>query len=326
MKKMILATFLMLATTMYSQEYSKFTLEPSIGITQIQDVYSFSFANYNLGGRYMLNNKFGVRASATYTQSLENYYSANLQGIVNVGRVLNFEDFTKAYTILLGVGGDFTYLHKVHQPQIFRDNGNFHLTASIDNLYKLNKKIALKASLNIVTGINDIQESDLYTTNSYGINLGISYTLGNKDHIDWSVKDTEPIIIDSTKTIIEKPVINNYITKVNDSIYSQNEYVFFDNNKYEIKSTGLNAITKIVNYLKANPEHKITLIGFASNTANTTVDYDNSLSEKRAQTVFDKLIELGVSPDKITIQFKGKDLDKTNSSFDFARRVELIVK
>lgn len=326
MKKIFLITFLMLTTVIYSQEYSKITIEPSIGITQIQDLYSFSFANYTLGGRYMLNNKFGVRVSAAYTESLENYYSGNIQGIVNVGRVLNFDDFTKVYTILVGVGGDYTYLHKVHNPKIFRENSNFHLTASIDNLVKLNKKLALKASLNIVTGINDINQSDFYTTNSYGINLGVSYTIGDKDHIDWQVKDTDPIIIDSTKTIIEKPVINNYITKTEDCNCSQNEYVFFDNDKSKIKSTGLNAITKIVNYLKANPDKNVILIGYASNTKNTTADYDNALSEQRAQVIFDKLLELGIPANKITLQFHGKDLEKANTSFDFARRVELIVK
>lgn len=326
MKKLILITFLMLTTVLYSQEYSKLTIEPSIGITQIQDLYSFSFANYNLGGRYMFNNKFGARVSATYTESLENYYSANIQGIINVGRVLNFEDFTKAYTILVGVGGDYTYLHKVHNPKIFRENSNYHLTASIDNLVKLSNRVALKASLNIVTGINDINQSDFYTTNSFGINLGVSYTLGKKDHIDWQVKDTEPIIIDSTKTIIEKPVINNYITETADCNCSQNEYVFFDNDRSKIKPTGLNAITKIVNYLKSNPDKEVILIGYASNTKNTTADYDNALSEQRAQAVFDKLVELGVPAGKITLQFNGKDLDKPNTSFDFARRVELIVK
>ncbi|MDY7395075.1 OmpA family protein [Aureibaculum sp. 2210JD6-5] len=326
MKKLILTAFLMLSMSIYSQEYSRITIEPSIGITKIQDITSFRFANYNLGGRYMFNNKFGVRLAATYTDNIENYTSITFQGVANVGRMLNFEDFTDKYTILLGIGGDFTYLHKINNPKIFRPNTNFHLMASIDNLYKINKDVALKASLNVVTGINDIQQSDLYTTNSIGINLGISYTLGKKDHIDWYVKEIEPIVIDSTKTIIEKPVINNYITKESDCNCSQNEYVFFDNDKSEIKETGLNAIAKIVNYLKANAEKEVILIGYASNTANTTAKYDNSLSEKRAQTIFEKLMELGISAGRINLEFRGKDIDKKETSFDFARRVELLIR
>ncbi|MET2984150.1 OmpA family protein [Aureibaculum conchae] len=326
MKKLILTAFIMLSTFIYSQEYSKLSIEPSIGITKIQDITSFRFANYNLGGRYMFNNKFGARLSATYTNNIENYTSVDIQGVANVGRLLNFEDFTDKYTILFGMGGDFTYLHKISDPKIFRPNTNFHLMASIDNLYKINKAIALKASLKVVTGINDIQESDLYTTNSVGINLGVSYTIGNKDHIDWYVKKIEPIIIDSTKTIIEKPVINNYITKESDCNCSQNEYVFFDNDRAEIKETGLNAIAKIVNYLKANTEKEVSLIGYASNTNNTTADYDNMLSEKRAQVIFEKLMELGISAGRINLEFRGKDTDKVESSFDFARRVELLIR
>lgn len=326
MKKLILTAFLMLSMSIYSQEYSRLSIEPSIGITKIQDITAFKFANYDVGGRYMFNNKFGVRLAATYTDNIENYTSTSIQGIANVGRMLNFEDFTDRYTILLGMGGDFTYLHKINNPEIFRPNTNFHLMASIDNLYKINKVVALKASLKVVTGINDIQESDLYTTNSIGINFGISINLEKKEHIDWYVKKIEPIIIDSTKTIIEKPVINNYITKESDCNCSQNEFVFFDNNKSEIKETGLNAIAKIVNYLETNPEKEVSLIGYASNTNNTTIDYDNALSEKRAQVIFEKLMELGIASGRINLEFRGKDTDKVDTSFDFARRVELLIR
>lgn len=327
MKKVILISFLMLATTFYSQEYGRFTLEPSIGITKIQDITPYKFANYSLGARYMLNNKFGVRISGTYTNSIENYYSGNIQGVINVGRLLNFEEFTEVYTMLFGLGGDFTYLNKSSQPEIFRNHSNNHFTASIDNLYKVGKNVALKASLNIITGANsDSDNNDLVTTNVLGINFGISYSLGKKDPIDWIVKEMNQIIIDSTITIIEKPVINNYYTDKNTCDCSQNEYVFFDNDKAEIMSSGLNAITKIVNYMVANPLKEVTLIGHASNTDNTSVEYDNYLSKLRAEIVFQKLVELGVSEDKITVEFRGKDVIKENSSFDLARRVELVIK
>ena len=144
MKKTISIFLLMLATTLYSQEYSRITIEPSIGITKIQDITSYDFTNYNIGVRYMLNNKFGVRVTGTYTNSIENYFSANIQGVINVGRLLNFEDFTKRYSILLGVGGDYTYLNKSSLPEVFRNKSNNHLTASIDNLYKINTQTGLK--------------------------------------------------------------------------------------------------------------------------------------------------------------------------------------
>ncbi len=317
----------MLATTFYSQEYGRITIEPSIGITKIQDITPYRFANYNIGVRYMLNNKFGVRVSGTYTNNIENYYSGNIQGVINVGRLLNFEEFTDVYTLLFGLGGDFTYLDKSSQPEVFRNHANNHFTASIDNLYKVSKNVALKASLNIITGANsDSDNNDLVTTNVLGINFGISYSLGKKDPIDWVVKEINQIIIDSTITIIEKPVINNYYTEKSTCDCSQNEYVFFDNDKAEIKSSGLNAITKIVNYMNANPTKEVTLIGHASNTDNTSIEYDNYLSKLRAEIVFQKLIELGVSKDKITVEYRGKDANKESASFDLARRVELIIK
>ena len=158
-----------------------------------------------------------------------------------------------------------------------------------------------------------------------GINLGVSYALGENDHIDWYVEEKETIVIDITKTIIEKPVVNNYITEKINCNCSRNEYIFFDNDKSEIKKTGLNAMIKIANYMIVNPTKEVTLIGYASNTDNTTDDYDINLSKLRALEVFEKLVQLGVSEDKITIKFKGKDAKKESSSFDLARRVELII-
>ena len=327
MKKLILLIFLTLTLSVYSQDFGRVTLEPSFGLTKIQDITPYKFANYNLGARYMFNNKFGVRVTAGYTNNVENYYSGNIQGVINVGRLLNFEEFTDVYTILFGFGGDFTYLNKNTQAEIFRNYSNNHFTASIDNLYKINNNVALKASLNIVTGANsDSDNNDLVTTNILGINFGFSYSLGKKEPIDWYVEEIQPIIIDSTKTIIEKPIINNYITEKISSDYIQNEYVFFDNDKSEIKASGLNAITKIVNYLLVDPTKEITLIGYASNTDNTTTEYDDNLSKLRAMVVFKKLVELGISEDKLTIKFKGKDADKESTSFDLARRVELIIQ
>ena len=50
------------------------------------------------------------------------------------------------------------------------------------------------------------------------------------------------------------------------------------------------------------------------------------LSEKRAQVIFEKLMELGISAGRINLEFRGKDTDKVESSFDFARRVELLIR
>lgn len=96
--------------------YNKWSIEVNGGVnhpsrTMTPGYYTptFNFFHADLGTRYMLNPKFGIKLDFGYDRFKENegsapfesnYIRTSLQGVVNVGRVLNFETWTNTLGLL----------------------------------------------------------------------------------------------------------------------------------------------------------------------------------------------------------------------------------
>ena len=82
-------------------------------------------------------------------------------------------------------------------------------------------------------------------------------------------------------------------------------------------------LKSIAEVSKNNPDAKITVTGYAdSKTGNAK--FNQTLSEKRAKTVADKLVELGVNRDNIITEAKGGVNDLKPYSYN--RRVIVSIK
>jgi outer membrane protein OmpA-like peptidoglycan-associated protein len=106
-------------------------------------------------------------------------------------------------------------------------------------------------------------------------------------------------------------------------IVASNASVFFNINKSRIASKkDLVNVKELAECAKANGQ-TVVVTGYAdSKTGSAT--YNQTLSEKRAQTVADELVKMGVSRDKIEVVGKGgvKDL----SPISYNRRVVVSLK
>ena len=87
------------------------------------------------------------------------------------------------------------------------------------------------------------------------------------------------------------------------------------------------ALRNFATSLKANPDTDIRIIGFTDNTGK--VDYNQTLSEKRAKSVYDYLMMQGVSSDRMV--YEGKGIHDPVASNDtpegrsLNRRVEIVI-
>ena len=77
--------------------------------------------------------------------------------------------------------------------------------------------------------------------------------------------------------------------------------IFFESDKYDLKPESAIELNKLVDFLKKNPSIKIEISGHTDNVGST--DYNIELSENRAKTVFDFLIEKNIDSDRL--QYKG---------------------
>ena len=325
-QKLLILIMSLTVTLLVAQEYSKSSIEVFGGLTKVRDITSVKPLNFDIGYRYMFNTKFGFKLDAGHT-ALHNtpikYFTSSFNGVVNIGRLLEFESFSKHYTIITGVGG--TYTHSTNNSLILHRDSNFHLSGFINNEFKLDKRTFLSIGLDVITGVNSRAytiDTPTATTSIINFNVGFTFALNSKgrEHADWYIKNELPI----KDTIYLQPTIQKEVKNINVTsvVDSKLEHVYFKNDSYVVDIQGLNAIKKIANNLTNN--QTIHLTGYASSPASN--EYNKTLSDNRCLAVRAKLISLGINTERIFITPYGEidTIDGLNE--DVARYVEIFIK
>ncbi|MGL1886051.1 MAG: OmpA family protein [Reichenbachiella sp.] len=80
--------------------------------------------------------------------------------------------------------------------------------------------------------------------------------------------------------------------------------IFFDYNEYTLKGESMSELRIVYYFLKKNPEVKVEIGGHTDSKGETA--YNMSLSEKRAQTVYDFLVSKGVRQSQLSFKGYGK--------------------
>ena len=103
--------------------------------------------------------------------------------------------------------------------------------------------------------------------------------------------------------------------------------VLFDFNKADLKSSGLVDINKLAQFLQENSDRKVIVEGYTDSSGSAA--YNQSLSERRANSVRMALVKMGVSPERIVAQGYGKEYpvadNTSNSGRAQNRRVEVTI-
>jgi len=88
--------------------------------------------------------------------------------------------------------------------------------------------------------------------------------------------------------------------------------IFFDFDKFDLKPESLVELNRLFDLLKKNAAMKIEIGGHTDNKG--TADYNQKLSESRAQSVYNFLVDHGI--DKSRLTYKGYGLTKPIDSND----------
>jgi OOP family OmpA-OmpF porin len=149
------AVFTLISLLANAQEYSPWSIDLGAGIHRMGSTISPGteaslLGQGNFGVRYMFNERFGIRLDLGYNSFTEsagnpfksNYYRASLEGVVNVGNILNFDSWTERFNILghAGLGGASL---NITEPA---DNGGDFMIAlgiGLTPQYKISERIAL---------------------------------------------------------------------------------------------------------------------------------------------------------------------------------------
>jgi outer membrane protein OmpA-like peptidoglycan-associated protein len=103
--------------------------------------------------------------------------------------------------------------------------------------------------------------------------------------------------------------------------------VLFDTGKADLKYGSQRNFEQLAQYLTANPERKVRIEGFTDDVGGD--DFNQRLSERRADAVAFALKQMGISADRLITQGYGKQFpiaDNANArSRQLNRRVEVII-
>jgi len=349
MKKYILLLSMFLMTTiMFSQEFKKWAFDIEGGFHSVNDESAIDADQTHYlgaGFRYNFNPTFGLGARVGFNDlsliSLEGVDARtritrfNTDATVNIFRVLDL--YSSWFTVLVHGGPGVALINRDSYDETVLNN-----QIGITGLFKLNKSVALKLDYTVAANISQQRTLDgYYASNNYGVtstvhsaSIGAVFYIGNqkdkssKEHADWYVYPTkypEASVVNNTypTTVIKETIKEEAVCNCNTE--PQSEFVFFDHDKYNIKDTELNAIYKAFAQLQDNSTYRMIIKGFASPT-NSSAAYNEKLSANRAQAIRTKFELMGADMSRISTEFYGKDLNKTDGYVhDAARRVELII-
>lgn len=84
--------------------------------------------------------------------------------------------------------------------------------------------------------------------------------------------------------------------------------VRFSLNSARITDTEMVNVYSIAEWMKANPEQNVAIVGYADKDTGTST-YNMGLSKRRAQAVYDTLVnKYGINPDRLAIKAEGSDV------------------
>lgn len=224
MKKLtlpLLASLLVVGSAVAQEkDYNRWSLDfnggfakPARTVTAGHSAETFKNLHLDGGVRYSLNNKFGVKASFGYdnlknwtnnsTNAHTEYYRTSLEGVVNLGRILNFENWTQTINVQAHAGGGYSWLNGNN----FNGTDNMgHLMAGLTGQIKVASRVALNADFTVIQNLKQNENWDGMTSTHrstfqgtmFNASVGVSIYLGKyAQHADWysdSQKENEEIL------------------------------------------------------------------------------------------------------------------------------------
>ncbi len=199
--------------------YNKWSIDINGGLTKPATPMSqgytgdtfFGFVHADAGVRYMFNNKFGLKADFgyDYMKSGEDsdyfrtkHYRASLQGVANLGRIMNFEEWTRTLGLQAHAGAGYSWMEpgKDLASNIYDKDEMGHVIVGLTGQVKLGNRVALNADFSMINTIrqnvtfdggNFIDANDRgFNGTFYNATLGLSFYLGkNAQHADWYAND-----------------------------------------------------------------------------------------------------------------------------------------
>lgn len=180
----------------------------------------------DFGVRYMFNNKFGLKTDFGFNSltgeddSIDfdsKYYRVDIQGVANLGRIMNFETWTNTFGLLGHAGFGLSFLERKDPTYVKDRMGNFMV--GVTGQIKLSDRVALTGDFTTITNAKQNHAFDGASDNDLrGFNgslftgtVGLTVYLGkNAKHADWTLDNQDKFdAIDARFMAIENKMLDS---------------------------------------------------------------------------------------------------------------------
>lgn len=296
----VTATVLLSSTVVYAEDNSDGEIGINMGGTSI---HGAKMNNYTVGINYKSNEDYnGIKPRvdldyvnvSDYKNSVKALYKGSING------VYEFKDSprtrVKPYAVF-GVGYE-----KVdgEVKNIFDSNAFAHGGLGVSYKTKKLGNLNVEGKALQILGAKG-------QNNEYSLTAGVSVPLsldGDEcpKKIDGPDEDRDGVL-DSIDQCPNTPcyfTVDQYGCPVKATLR-----LHFDFNKWNIKPESMPKVIRFADYLKSHPGTHVKIIGHTDSIGSRA--YNQWLSQKRANSVLKKLVELGVSPARLSAEGHGED-------------------
>ncbi len=388
--------FVLIATGTQAQEnrtgnndYNQWYIEGGVGFHRPYNYFTQGYYTATpdffvgeLGTRYMINEFFGMKLGLMYDRFsnhdysrgtfVTNQYGMGIQGVVNIGRLLRFQEWTNTFNVLAhyGLGVSFlSYENTSWNDWVGNSLGGLTLQTKVSPRVTLYGEIAginnfrqdrafdggspnhgnlpviFRGTFGISVSIGSNRETlhaDYYVRTPYetamyntlesrvtevessieSIDSGYEELNRRMDEMDRKVDDLQDEVssISSTQVVDVNAMIAQLIT---DGYF--NIYFDFDSDLFgKIAAPTINALKT---YMDNNPEATLELAGYADERG--PADYNQRLSQRRADAIAKALVNVGIDSSRIIAVGKGEDLSLDSTArevYQQARRVTVSLR
>jgi len=191
------------------ERYNRFALDAQFGLNHAVNplasgvtMNNFSMFHVGLGGRYMLNSKFGLRLGLNYDQLTgtdgqndfnTDYYRTSLEGVINLGNLLSFDQWTHCFGLLFHAGMGYSVSDSRNV-----DLGPDHMMNVVGGLtpqFRIGDRMNLYLDASMISNANQDFTYDYterltdvrgFAGNLYQYSVGVQFNFGpHKRYADW---------------------------------------------------------------------------------------------------------------------------------------------
>jgi len=275
------------------------------------------------------DNTYFEKPSSEYHKYCKKFGEINLDAMLNVttlfggynpDRVVDFYLFAGPTMNLSSVGTEFTGEMAGDAYQLAENDdmkARFGATAGLGLGFNLNKKLALNVEgrLGVTPSIFGDASDCRKAEATARVNVGLTYTFGGKKFVKASNIDEDAVNAEINRYRSElaqaqadlanaknalaniKPETKEVVKEIQ---VAGPRAIFFRIGSARIDDYGKVNIELAAKILKANPDKKYKIAGYCDK-ATGSASFNQKLSEKRAQAVYDALVAQGVDKDQLEL-------------------------